>query len=183
MNSLKGHFLVASPHLVDPNFVRTVVLLIHHSEEGAFGVVLNRPAESTVRDLWEKVGAGQCDSDQHVHVGGPVPGPLMAVHADRSAAEMEIVPGVYFAAQRENLEKLVHQHEHPYRLFVNHSGWGGGQLENELKQGAWFTLPATVEFVFADYDELWKRIAFRIGDAFWASALGIRHFPAAPWMN
>ncbi len=183
MDSLKGHFLVASPHLADPNFVRTVVLLIHHNEEGAFGVVLNRPAQSTVQELWEKVGAGPCDSDQRVHVGGPVPGPLMAVHGDASAAEMEIVPGVYFAAQRENLEKLVGQQAHPYRLFVNHSGWGGGQLENELKQGAWLTLPATVEFVFADHLELWKMVTYRIGSAFWAASLGIRHLPDDPSLN
>jgi putative transcriptional regulator len=151
MRVLKGHFLVASPHLADPNFARTVVLLIHHSEEGAFGVVLNRPAENTIRDLWEKLGEGPCESTQHVHVGGPVSGPLLALHTDEALAEMEILPGLYFAAQREHLEKLLLQHPgHDFRLFIGHAGWAGGQLENELQQGAWLTTPATVQLIFGD---------------------------------
>ena len=60
MDNLKGQLLVASPHLLDPNFVRTVVLLIHHSDEGSFGVVLNRPADNTIKELWEQVGETPC---------------------------------------------------------------------------------------------------------------------------
>ena len=147
MEYLKGHLLVASPHLLDPNFVRTVVLLLHHSKEGAFGVVLNRPADNTVKELWEQVGDSPCESERRVNVGGPVSGPLMAVHTDRSLREMEILPGLYFAAQRDNIEKLFRQHDHPFRVFVGHSGWGGGQLERELKGGSWLTTPATIEYV------------------------------------
>lgn len=175
MESLKGHFLVASPHLLDPNFVRTVVLMIHHTEDGALGVVLNRPAENTVRELWEKVGAGQCESEECIHVGGPVPGPLMAVHGDSSAAELEILPGLYFAAQRENLEKIVAQNEYPFRLFVGHAGWAGGQLESELEQGAWLTTPATLDVVFGEPSALWKRVTRQIMGAFWQDVL--REFP------
>jgi len=175
MESLKGQFLVASPHLLDPNFIRTVVLMIHHTEDGAFGVVLNRPAENTVRELWEKVGVGHCESEERIHVGGPVPGPLMAVHADSGAAELEIAPGLYFAVQRENLERLVSQNAHPFRLFVGHAGWAAGQLEKELEQGAWLTTPATVELVFGDPFALWKRMARQIARAFWEDVL--RQFP------
>ena len=89
MNSLRGHFLVASKFLADPNFARTVVLLVQHDEDGAFGVVLNRRAGSTVEELWSQVGQANCNSQQPVYVGGPVPGPLMAIHADRSQAEVE----------------------------------------------------------------------------------------------
>lgn len=183
MESLKGHFLVASPHLADPNFVRTVVLMIHHTEDGALGVVLNRPAENTVRELWEKVGAGPCVSDQRIHVGGPVPGPLMAVHVDYNAAELEILPGLYFAAQRENLQKLVSQNEQPFRLFVGHAGWGGGQLESELEQGAWLTAPATVDVVFGDPFALWKRVARQIVKAFWEQVLRTYPIPQDPAWN
>jgi putative transcriptional regulator len=183
MNSLKGSFLVASPALRDPNFVQTVVLLVHHSEDGAFGVVLNRPTESTIKDLWEKVGQSPCESQRPVHLGGPVTGPLMALHCDASLAEMEIIPGVYFAAQRDHLEKLVQQEEHDFRFFVGHSGWGGGQLENELKEGAWLTTPATPEFVFYGDDDLWRKVKDRIGQSLLNDILRVKHLPDDPSMN
>jgi len=184
MKSLKGYFLVASPHLQDPNFVRTVVLLVHHSDEGAFGVVLNRPTDSTVRELWEKVSNSPCGSDQRVHLGGPVSGPLMAVHTDASLAELEIIPGVYFAAQRDHLESLIRQQQHAFRLFVGHSGWGSGQLENELKQGAWFTTPATAEFVFyPDADELWRRVTQHVGQTILTDMLKLKGVPKDASMN
>ncbi len=183
MMSLKGHFLIASSYLADPNFVQTVVLLVHHNEEGAFGVVLNRPADSTVRDCWEKVSDTPCESEEPIHVGGPVAGPLMAVHSDRSLAEMEIVPGVYFAAQRENLERLLQQGEHPYRLFVGHSGWGAGQLENELEQGAWLTVPASLEFVFLPAADLWKKVQNQAGAAMLGSMLHLANLPDDPRLN
>jgi putative transcriptional regulator len=183
MKSLKGCFLVASPHLRDPNFVHTVVLLVHHSEDGAFGVVLNRPTESTIKELWEKVGESPCDSQQRVHLGGPVSGPLMAVHSDASLAEMEIIPGVYFAAQRDHLEQLLQQDEHDFIFFVGHSGWGGGQLENELKEGAWFTAPATAEFVFYSDDDLWRRVTQQIGQSMLTDMLRIKGVPRDPSMN
>ena len=183
MDFLKGHLLIASPHLLDPNFVRTVVLLIHHSEEGAFGVVLNRPAENTVRELWEKVGEGTCTCQEQVHVGGPVSGPLMAVHSDASLSEMEVVPGVYFSAQREHLTHLLQQTAPTFRIFVGHAGWARGQLESELRQGAWLNTPATAEWVFSDSLDLWRRVTQHIGESFFASVLKIKHKPADPGLN
>jgi putative transcriptional regulator len=185
MKSLKGHFLVASPHLEDPNFLHAVILLVQHTEEGALGVVLNRPATSTIKELWEKVGQQPCRTDQRVHVGGPVPGPLMAVHSDQSLAgpDQEIVPGVYFAVDPDELQRLVDGPDGPFRVFVGHSGWGGGQLEGEWEQGAWLTMPASVEFVFCDELDLWKRMTNRIGQAMLTSALKIKHVPDDPSFN
>jgi putative transcriptional regulator len=183
MKSLKGHFLVASAHLLDPNFVRTVVLLMHHNDDGAFGVVLNRPTESTIRELWEKVGQSPCESDQHVHLGGPVSGPLVAVHTDASLGEMEIIPGIYFAAQRDHLEGLLQQHEQAFRFFVGHSGWGGGQLEGELQQGAWLTTPATPDFVFYSDDDLWRQITQHIGQTVLVDILRLKGMPKDPSLN
>ena len=185
MKSLKGHFLVASPHLEDPNFTQSVVLLVQHDEDGTFGIVLNRPAESSLKDLWEKVTEKPCETDKRVHVGGPVPGPLIALHTDRDLAEpeQEIVPGVYFAVDRERLEKLVSQRDVPFKIFVGHSGWGGGQLEGELEQGAWLTMPASLEYVFADEFELWKKVTQRIGQSMLASTLKIKHVPGDPTVN
>jgi len=183
MESLKGHFLVASPYLLDPNFVRTVVLLVHHDEESAFGVVLNRPTESSLKELWEKIGDTPCESEQQVHLGGPVSGPLMAVHTDSNLSEVEIVPGVFFAAQRDHLEELVLQSEHDFRFFVGHSGWGGGQLESELAQGAWLTTPATAEFIFYSSDDLWRKVTQHIGQEILVDTLHLKALPPDPSAN
>ena len=183
MKSLKGHFLVASSQLADPNFVRTVVLLVHHSEQGAFGVVLNRPAETTVEHLWDKAGQGPCECKQPFYVGGPVSGPVMAIHGDPDLAEMTIVPGVYFAAHRDHLERLLSQDEHPFRIFINHSGWGEGQLENELEEGAWLTIAATPDFVFYDPFDLWTRVTYQVGRSLLADVLHLKHFPEDAGLN
>lgn len=183
MQSLQGHFLVASPYLEDPNFLQTVVLLVHHSHEGAFGVVLNRPAENTVKELWEKITQTPCNCDHRVYLGGPVEGPLMAIHAEEEAGEVEVVPGVFFAAQRENLEKLLSQDAQPMKMFVGHSGWGSGQLEHELKEGAWFTTPATSDFIFGSDVDLWKHVTRRIGRSMFENVLGIHQVPEDPSLN
>jgi len=183
MKSLKGQLLVATPTLPDENFHRTVVLMIEHNQEGAWGVVLNRFADQSVADLWRQVSEEMCTSQQKVNIGGPVSGPLMALHTDRNLAEIEVLPDLYLAAQKGNLDQLVQQEDHPYRVFVGHSGWGGGQLEYELAQGAWLVTPAALEYVFFDEDDLWETVAKRIGDAVLMESLHIRHIPTDPSMN
>ena len=184
MKSLKGYVLAASPQLLDPNFVRTVVLMLHHSEEGAFGVVLNRPAENSVRELWEKIGEGPCTNEEAVHLGGPVEGPLMALHTSAAASELEVMPGLYFAAQRENIEMLLREESHPVRVYVGHAGWGEGQLEREIQEGAWLMCPARSEYVFDQTgDDLWKTVAKHIGDRLLTQSLGIKHLPENPTVN
>ena len=136
MESLEGHLLVASPQLLDPNFARSLVLLIEHNQGGAFGVVLNRPVSKTLQELWREVGSAPCHSQQPVYLGGPVPGPLVSLHTKRALAETEPVAGVFFAAKKQHLDQLVLSEEPAYKIFIGHAGWGAGQLENELGQGA-----------------------------------------------
>ncbi|NLS91851.1 MAG: YqgE/AlgH family protein [Planctomycetaceae bacterium] len=183
MESLQGHLLIASPHLADPNFVRTVVLLVHHSEEGTLGVVLNRPSGSTIRKLWEDVEEEPCDSEHPFHLGGPVSGPVMALHTDANRSELEIIPGLHFAARRDHIDYLVRRNEDPFRIFVGHSGWGKGQLESEMEEGAWFTLPATLDLVFGDESEIWQRAAHQVGREMLFDALKIQGEPEDPTWN
>jgi putative transcriptional regulator len=175
--------LVASPFLRDPNFLQTVVLLVQHSAEGAFGVVLNRPIEKTVQQLWSEVKEPPCENQQHLNLGGPVSGPVMALHTRPACGELEILPGVYFSAEKEHLEQLVRQSDSPMKVFVGHSGWGGGQLESELEQGAWLTTPATAEHVFRDEYALWKEVTGHIGSSMLADTLHIKRVPTNPEMN
>lgn len=183
MNSLKAQLLIAVPQLPDSNFFRTVVLMIQHDEEGALGVVLNRPTEVTIADIWEDIADEECDSDEPISVGGPVEGPLIAVHTDESRSENEIIPGVYVATERDNLNELVQQNKHPVRLFTGYSGWGVGQLEGELEAGGWLTAPAKAEYIFYDGDDLWKEVTHGIGRNILEHGLQIASIPDDPSMN
>jgi len=184
MKSLQAHLLVASPHLPDPNFYRTVVLMVQHNEQGALGLVLNRPSPNTLKEVWQQVSDQPCEHEQFVHVGGPLQGPLMAVHTEPSCSEDEIQPGVFFATQSDNLHHIVGQKEHPFRIFSGYSGWAGGQLEAELEVGGWLVTPAKYKYVFPPPGEdIWKQIIGDIGDGILRSSLGIEEPPDDPSVN
>ena len=183
MDSLTGTFLVASPHLTDSNFVKTAVLMLRHEEAGSLGVVVNRPGDKTVRQVWEMIEAAPCDNDQAVFQGGPVPGPLIAVHNASQLAEQEILPGLYMTMQRAAVDKLVRLSEPQFRLFSGNAGWAGGQLEGEIKVGGWLRCPATIRDVFSDPDDLWDRLAARIGLAIAAPQIDASQIPKDPRVN
>jgi putative transcriptional regulator len=183
MKSLEGHLLVASPQLLDPNFARALVFLIEHNEEGAFGMVINHPVGKTLQELWREVGSSPCHSQQPVYLGGPVPGPLMALHTRPKLAETSPLPGVYFAAQKKHLDALVLNEEPAYKIFIQHSGWGAGQLEEEIRQGSWRTLPATAEHLFSTSDELWENVFRELGHDLLKSMLHMKDLPPDPTVN
>lgn len=161
--SLTGQLLVASRKLRDPNFLRTVVLLLEHNDDGALGVVLNRLADRTISEVWDTIKAEPCDNPQPLNLGGPVPGPLIALHKDKALSEREVVPGLYMSMQREAVDQLVRDEDKPVRIYTGNAGWGGGQLEGELKVGGWLTTQGKEEDVFTEPDELWLKVTRRIG--------------------
>lgn len=183
MKSLQGQLLIASPRLRDPNFAKTVVLLVQHSDQGALGVVLNRPTSKKIKELWKDVGDAPCNNEQPVCLGGPVSGPLMAVHTNQFFAEMEILPGIFFAAKREYLDGLVLQQDDPLKVFFGHAGWGPGQLDSEIRAGGWLTLPATTEYVFYHGEDLWEKVSKQVTRSTLQSMLNLKHVPQDPSMN
>jgi putative transcriptional regulator len=168
--SLRGKLLLASPTLLDPNFARTVVLIAEHTEEGAMGLVLNRPAGTTVADAVPDL-AWLADDDAPVHVGGPVAETAVIVLAefDRpEAAGALIDTDLGFigsdADEPEALEGAVRR----ARVFAGHAGWGPGQLEEELEEEAWIVEPPRREEIFSDDAEgLWASVLRRKGQR-WA---------------
>jgi putative transcriptional regulator len=183
MKSLTGHFLVASPHLRDPNFAHTVVLMLQHEEQGALGVIVNRPGDKTVDEVWKMIGSEPCGCEQLVHVGGPVPGPLIALHDQKKLAEREVLPGLYLSMQKDAIDSLVRRTKAKFRLFSGNAGWGGGQLENEMGVGGWLTSPASVIQVFADPEGLWKTVCGEIGRRIIAPNIPPERMPKDPSMN
>jgi putative transcriptional regulator len=149
--SLKGKLLVSTPALYDPNFRRTVILVGEHSEEGAMGLVLNRPSETTVGsavpDLAEVAG-----HDAPVFIGGPVQADAVLVLAefeDASASAGLVVGDIGFARADGDLEALEESTRRA-RVFAGYSGWGPGQLEAELEETSWLVEPAEGVDLLAD---------------------------------
>jgi putative transcriptional regulator len=182
---LAGHFLVASRYLRDPNFAQSVVLMIHHDHQGAMGVVINRPSDKTVREVWEIIGYEPCEREDRIYVGGPVPGPLVALHSLEgfSDEDHEVLPGLYFSTHRDELDVLVRKADMPLRLCSGNAGWGSGQLEGELEAGGWLHTKATVDDVFADHESIWKTVTQRIGLEIMMPTVDREQLPSDPSLN
>jgi putative transcriptional regulator len=180
-DALKGSLLVATPTLLDPNFRRTVVLLLEHTKEGAVGVVLNRPSLTATGEAIPDLAEVVADDDP-VFIGGPVsPGSVIALGDHREVDELDdvvcgTVAAVEFGTSPEELAEQVTR----VRAFAGYAGWGSGQLEGEIEEEAWITAAALADDVFtADPDELWSRVLERMGNQY---AL-LARMPDDPRMN
>jgi putative transcriptional regulator len=183
VKSLAGHFLVASRYLRDPNFAQSVVLMIHHDHQGAMGVVINRPSDKSVSEVWEMVGNEPCDREDLIYVGGPVPGPLIALHMLEEFSDHEVMPELFFSTERDALDQIVRMDDIALRLCSGNAGWGSGQLEGELEAGGWLFTRATVDDVFADHESIWKTVTQRIGLEIMVPDLDADHVPPDPQLN
>lgn len=183
MSSLQGQLLLASAELRDPNFFHTVVLMVRHNDEGALGLVLNRPLEVRLPQVWDQVGAGQPARSDVIHLGGPCEGPLMALHDDPTLGESEVLPGVHFCTARDALEQLAADTARQAKFFAGFAGWSAGQLEGEMAEGSWRVLPATVEHVFIADADLWDRLMREHSGKQILDTLHIRHVPPDLRMN
>ena len=183
MDTFEGRLLIASPRLPDPNFRHSVVLIIHHNESGAFGLILNRITENRVYEVWKMVASETVDNEDPLHIGGPVAGPLLALHGEAQCGEKEVLPGIYLCTQKSHLTELVTQTRGEYRLYTGYSGWGPGQLESEVEAGGWMTLPASAEFIFGDTDVMWRRAAQAVGEQITRPLVGRAGVPRDPDLN
>ena len=184
MESLRGKFLIASPHLPDPNFARTVVLMVEHHEEGALGLVVNRSSHIRLESFWQQIDTQPCPSEEFLSLGGPVEGQVMCLHVDPTCSEGQVIPGVHLATQPDLIRTVVQQAVGPFRVYWGYAGWGAGQLESELAVGGWLSIPATDDLVFRDdTDALWKLVVSRSGQQILREALSIGHFPENAELN
>ena len=160
--SLKGRLLIAAPILIDPNFRRSVILVIEHSDEGALGVVLNRPTDLPVAEAVPELS--ELD-DGCVFAGGPVqPEAVIALaeYADPppDGAVCGTIAPVGVDSDMDTLPEAVTR----VRVYAGYSGWAEGQLEGELEEESWFVAPALPDDVFSDdADGLWSTVLDRMG--------------------
>ncbi|MFC7493054.1 MULTISPECIES: YqgE/AlgH family protein [unclassified Nocardioides] len=170
-----GMLLLATPALVDPNFVDTVVLLLDADEQGALGVVLNRPSGvpvAEVLDVWADVVA---EPDVLFH-GGPVgTDGALAVALLRDADDVPVgfraVEGTLGLVDLDTPVELLQGGLAGLRIFAGYAGWGAGQLDGEIAEGSWYVVPAETADVFRlDTADLWRDVLRRQpGELAWHS--------------
>ena len=166
--SLEGQFLVATPTLTDPNFARTVVLICEHSEQGALGVVLNRPAEVSVGEAAPGLADGT-DPDDPLWVGGPVKqdGVLVLVEWRDPPPSAQLVVGAVGVLAEEDEVADLPDLASRVRGFAGFAGWGPGQLDTEIDDDGWVLAPATADDVFTlDPENLWGDVLRRMGGTY-----------------
>jgi len=168
--SLAPAFLVAMPQLLDPNFRRTVVLLIHHDADGTFGVVLNRPTDLTATDLCTTLRIGwRGVPEKEIGWGGPVQPQTGWMLFDEEAAVgsadvTQAGDGIGFAGSLEVLRRLAANPPEELQLLLGYAGWGPGQLEGELSEGAWLVAPVSREVVFeVEPAAMWEHVVRSLG--------------------
>jgi len=175
-NSLAPTLLLSMPQLRDPNFSRTVVLLCKHSEEGAFGLVVNRPLVTSGRvvvnlEAGEEADTLATERELQVWLGGPVEPQRswMLVgyepQANDEARGMRIAEALYLSTSPDLLRRLLESNPLPRtRLVVGYSGWGPGQLEAELQASAWLMSDVDSDLIFNTPPErMWEAAIRRLG--------------------
>ena len=148
------------------------------------GLILNQPISTMMTDLAGKIFAEDFEWDKPISLGGPVASSLMMLHADEDLADDEIIRGVYVTADGCKVQELIDQRSEPSLVVANYSGWGPGQLDNELRADTWLTLPATFDHVFwTGEKELWNVVVNQIRTRALTALVGVRELPPNPAVN
>ena len=181
MESLRGQLLIAGATLPDPNFARTVVLVAEHTDEGAMGLVLNRPADVTVGESAPELEE-LVDGNESIYVGGPVQPTgviVLAAFTDPGAAGLLISDDVGFLSAQLDLAESASVTRRT-RVFAGHAGWGPGQLDEETEREDWIVeTPRPDELFSSSPDGLWAQVLTRKGGTF---AL-VARMPVDPSLN
>jgi len=177
-----GTILIADPFLKDPNFMRTVVFLCDHESAGSFGFVINRKHHSIISDLLPDLA----DCDFPVYYGGPVQ--MDALHflhtrPDVISDGVEVTDGIFWGGNFEQVSILLQNKSikpNQIRFFIGYSGWGEGQLQDELKEKSWLTTKGNKKLVFHRNESLiWQDAIKQIGGGYEQ----IIHYPIDPQLN
>lgn len=158
------------PQLRDPNFRRSVVLVVHHDDEGTFGVVLNRATDISAVGLCASLDLDWCgEPEKSIGWGGPVQPQTGWLVFDTlpgyvSQDVKQVDEGICFAGSLEVLRRVAGQPPDKLRMLLGYAGWGPGQIEMELAEGAWLVAPVSDEVVFeVDASVMWDHVLRTLG--------------------
>lgn len=170
-DSLANHFLIAMPSLADENFARSVTLICEHSEEGAMGIVINRPTDLRLGDILEQLGiepVKAINAAPSVYLGGPVQnnrGFVLHEPVGSWESTLQVTDTLGVSTSRDILEAIA-QNRGPEKFLValGYAGWGAGQLEREISENSWLSGPASREILFdLPVEQRWKAAAQLVG--------------------
>jgi putative transcriptional regulator len=158
-----GMLLAATAILEDPNFRGSLVLVCRHDEDGAYGLVLNRPAHMPLREIFESPPGeiGGLSGSRRVYIGGPVQPEEMQVLEVLPTGEeavpesVALAPGVHVGGRWDSLEAILGRPASSLRLFLGYAGWGPGQLEDEIVEGAWEVWPVDLRRLLETPEAEW----------------------------
>jgi len=169
--NLTGHLLIAMPSLLDPNFARTVTYICEHGEQGALGLVINRPLDMDFGEVLEQLALKAADpalARRPILQGGPVE--LQRGFVIHSAprdweATVAVTDSIFVTTSRDILNSLADGRGPEQALLVlGYAGWGPGQLEDEIAANAWLSVPASADIIFdTPFEERWQRAAALLG--------------------
>jgi putative transcriptional regulator len=170
-SNLTNHFLIAMPGLQDTNFFHTVTYICEHNQEGAMGIVLNRPTDLHLKDILEQLNidqASQAAAGQQIYVGGPVQterGFVLHTSDRKWDSTLEITPEISITTSRDILQSIADGNGPRNSLIaLGYAGWGAGQLEDELGANAWLSGPAESGIIFdLPPEQRWEAAAELLG--------------------
>lgn len=178
----KGRLLISDPFLPDPNFERTVILLCEHNQQGSFGFILNKPSLLRMTDVIQEIEV----SSELLYVGGPVQqDTLHFIHRSSEVdGGLEIADGIFWGGNFETVAMLIKQKQlksSDFRFFLGYSGWGEGQLNDELETNSWIVSDTvTPQQIFDTEPEiLWKEVLKEMGGKFKMFS----NYPTDPRLN
>ncbi len=169
-SSLANHFLIAMPGLQDPNFSRTVTYICEHSDQGAMGIVINRPMDLQLKDLWEQLDISPQDpkvGEMPIYLGGPVQTDRgFVLHTKGTyGSTLDITSEISITTSRDILEAIAEDRGPEHALIaLGYAGWGSGQLEEEMSANSWLSGPADQKILFhLPASERWQAAARLLG--------------------
>lgn len=166
VSELAPGVLIAVPQMEDPNFERSVVLMLEHTAGGAMGIVVNRPSEIAIADIAKAHGFRAAPGSGTAFIGGPVDrqrGFLLHKRGDVPDA-LKVVEGVYLSVSAASLPALLGASTDGVRLCLGYAGWGAGQLEREVMVGGWLTSAATPLRIFdTPIEKMWDAVIRDLG--------------------
>src|ERR1051325_4344894 len=165
----KGKLLISEPFLLDPNFKRTIILLGEHTDEGSICFILNKPTDLKLHCILEDFP----EFDAPVFYGGPVQvNSLQFIHRTNALLEdsIKIMDGLYWGGNFELLKIYIQSGEvepEDFRFFIGYSGWGAGQLEDEIAINSWLLTNSSTDNIFSiEPDKLWTDVLKGMGKKF-----------------
>lgn len=170
MDNLTGHFLISTPQMPDPRFQEQVIYMCAHSDEGAMGLVINNPNDHiTLLEVFHGANMPIPEGPlPPVYIGGPVEldaGFILYISEQSDRFSLAVTPEIYLSRDTRVLEDIsLGRGPKEYLFLLGYAGWGAGQLEAELMDNSWLTVPGDIDVLFNTPDELkWKTAANRFG--------------------